>query len=587
MKKASLKSKFVILALVIIVIPLMITNTFSVQMHRQLLSNSLKVLNYNNIAHVGITTESYVQNANELATYIIANNAIRQFLLTDPKHLSYNSKESAAAKILSTFPVSSRFISKATVFSRWGVAINSNNYSPLKISEWQKERAIELNGTLFWELEKDKDGNDCLIMCRVIRDLRDFSSQIGFIKIAINMSSLNDVLMPPKDLERISYHVVNSDGHILLSTNPVLFQVLPKEQTLYSYLLNCVASPKKERENFISAYQIEKTDWLLCSVYPNDSIIEFNRTLGMNIAVLTIICVCVCLVIAICFGNIVTKPLKQMGDLMSSVSDGDFTGKLEPGGGDELSLLAHQFNDMNKKLDFLYNEVFQNELRIKEAEFSALVSQMDPHFLYNTLDTIYWMAKSGNSEAVSTMVSNLSKLLRLSLSGNDKGHIPLATELEHISCYLAIQKIRFQEQICFELNIQENLLDYRVLKLVLQPLVENSILHGINPVGSGKITVDIFAENQCLIYQVSNTGKVINVEEINEILNTTENQKRGFALKNINDRLRLSYGKGYTLEYLHKNGVTVFRVRQPLVLLEDKTNKIDKGELNAEINDCR
>lgn len=102
----------------------------------------------------------------------------------------------------------------------------------------------------------------------------------------------------------------------------------------------------------------------------------------------------VCFAIAAIFANLVTKPLRKLGDMMATVSDGDFSQKAEVGGFSELTMLTGQFNRMNEKLDFLYNEVLRKELRVREAELSALVSQMNPHFLYNILDTLYWMAKA-------------------------------------------------------------------------------------------------------------------------------------------------------------------------------------------------
>ncbi|MEG0541247.1 MAG: hypothetical protein RR528_02875, partial [Angelakisella sp.] len=204
MKKGSLKSKFVWLAALVILIPLAVTNTVAVRLYRQLVNSSLQNLNYNNIVHVGITTENYIYNSNELATYIIANNHIRQFLLSDPTDPHYAERISDAAAILSSFPVSSRFISKATVFSNSGVSINNNNYSSLTITEQQKEQALKLNGHLFWILEKNKNNEDTLVLCRSIRDTRHLSRQIGFLKVSLNMETLRDLLTPPKDLEEIS-----------------------------------------------------------------------------------------------------------------------------------------------------------------------------------------------------------------------------------------------------------------------------------------------------------------------------------------------------------------------------------------------
>ncbi|MEG0542071.1 MAG: sensor histidine kinase, partial [Angelakisella sp.] len=397
------------------------------------------------------------------------------------------------------------------------------------------------------------------------RDTRHLSRQIGFLKVSLNMETLRDLLTPPKDLEEISYHIIGADGKTMLSTSPDILETLPTGQELYGFAAQSLGGCRQEDSVFFSAYPIEKTDWILLSVSTDKGTKHFVTTMGISLTFSTLICIIVCLLIAIFFGNIVTKPLKQVGDLMSSVSGGDFSGTLDLGSCSELSLLANQFNDMNQKLQFLYNEVFQNEIRIKEAEFSALVSQMNPHFLYNTLDTIYWMAKSGNGEAVSDMVTSLSRLMRLSLSGNHGNFVALSTELEQINCYLAIQKIRFQDQITFDLRVEADCMDCRVLKLILQPLVENAIIHGINPVGNGSITIRIYAQGDELIYQVSNTGKLLNVEELKQLLASNTTETRGFALKNISERLRLAVGAKYPLTFGYEDGQTTFWVHQPIL----------------------
>ena len=301
---------------------------------------------------------------------------------------------------------------------------------------------------------------------------------------------------------------------------------------------------------------------------PDQASVSFRQTLARTLTFATLLCVVVCFAIAAIFANLVTKPLRKLGDMMATVSDGDFSQKAEVGGFSELTMLTGQFNRMNEKLDFLYNEVLRKELRVREAELSALVSQMNPHFLYNILDTLYWMAKAGRTEEVGEMVSSLSRLMRLSLSGDREGFVSLQTELEQIRCYLSIQRIRFGDQILFELNVEDGLLDCQVLKLILQPLVENAIQHGVHPVGGGEIHVRVFSGDGLLVYRVSNTGRVLRAEEIETCLRTEPLGRKGFALKNINDRLCLTYGAEHSLRYGHEDGMTYFEVVQPIVRQE-------------------
>lgn len=558
MRKGSLKSKFLWLTLLVILVPLLMTNSIAISMHNDLLRDSMRTLAYHNIQHVGLTIQIFVQNANELSTDIIGNETIRAYLLAaedgdDP------AAAALASDVLAGFPISSQFISKATVFPLAGRPINNNYYSVLTLTEEQKQRALALKGHLFWVLEENAQGDQTLSLIRSVRDVRNFNHQIGFVKIALNMASLLTVLNAPDDLEQTGYTLLGQSGQMVLSTDP-----LSTDTAAFSAIARrCEGGGLWEDDQYWAASQIEKTDWILLGRTPDQASVSFRHTLVRTLSIATLLCMAVCFAIAVLFANLVTKPLKRLGDMMATVSDGDFSQKAETGGFSELSLLTGEFNRMSEKLDFLYNEVLRKELRVREAELSALVSQMNPHFLYNILDTLYWMAKAGRTEEVGEMVSSLSRLMRLSLGGDREGFISLETELEQIRCYLSIQRIRFGDQILFDLTVEEGLLDCQVLKLILQPLVENAIQHGVHPVGGGEIHVRIFKQETLLHYRVSNTGRVLNAAEIETCLHTQPEGRKGFALKNINDRLCMTYGAGFSLRYGHEDGMTYFEVVQP------------------------
>lgn len=559
MRKGSLKSKFLWLTLLVILVPLLVTNSVAISMHNDLLRDSMRTLAYHNIQHVGLTMQIFVQTANELSTDIVGNETIRAYLLAaaegdDPEAAA------RAAGVLADFPISSLFISKATIFPLKGRPLNNNYYTGLTMSDDQRELALALKGHLFWALEENQQGEKNLSLVRSIRDVRNFNHQIGFVKIALNMSSLRNVLAAPDDLEQTGYTLLDSAGRIVLSTD----HEADDPEKLAAMALRCANGSLWEERQYWAACPIEKTDWVLLGRSPDQASVPFRQTLARTLTIATLLCLVVCFAIAALFANLVTKPLRRLGDMMANVSDGDFSQKAEIGGFSELTMLTGQFNRMNEKLDFLYNEVLRKELRIREAELSALVSQMNPHFLYNILDTLYWMAKAGRTEEVGEMVSSLSKLMRLSLSGGREGFVPLRTELEQIRCYLSIQRIRFGDQILFDMSVEDVLLDCRVLKLILQPLVENAIQHGVHPVGGGEIRVRVFSGDGHLIYRVSNTGRVLRTEEIETCLRTEPEGRKGFALKNINDRLCLTYGAAYSLRYGHEDGMTYFEVIQPI-----------------------
>jgi two-component system sensor histidine kinase YesM len=191
----------------------------------------------------------------------------------------------------------------------------------------------------------------------------------------------------------------------------------------------------------------------------------------------------------------------------------------------------------------------------KEAELLALQSQINPHFLYNTLDSIFWMAERAKCKNISKMVLNLSKLFKLSLNNGDK-FTTIKREFEHIYTYLEIQNIRYRGKFKTLINIDPDLLDKKIMRLIIQPIVENSIYHGIEPMsGDGLIEINGVQENNTISIVVRDNGIGFNTDEI---------ETRGYALKNINKRIKLNYGNEYGLLIKsRKNEGTTVTIRIP------------------------
>ncbi len=223
---------------------------------------------------------------------------------------------------------------------------------------------------------------------------------------------------------------------------------------------------------------------------------------------------------------------------------------------------------MCERLQISYNEVDLKNIKLKDAQLSLLQSQINPHFLYNTLDTIYWMSEFNRTSDVSQMVSSLSRLFRLSLAGDENDMVPLTTEIEHVECYLYIQQVRHQDQLSYLLDTQVDASHYMVNKLILQPLVENAILHGIDVTGCGTVKIYIFQERDCLIYEVRNTGTAVDISAIQEILKKPISAESGIGIRNINDRIRLRHGNEYGISCSLEKDETVFRVTIPVIQRE-------------------
>lgn len=213
-------------------------------------------------------------------------------------------------------------------------------------------------------------------------------------------------------------------------------------------------------------------------------------------------------------------------------------------------------------------QVKEEQKLLRKAEFDLLQSQINPHFLYNTLDAIVWSAEAGNQKQVVSMVGNLSDFFRLSLN-KGKENVLIREELQHVRSYLEIQHIRYQDILTFEINVPEEFNEYKIPKLTIQPIVENALYHGIkNKRGGGKITIYAEEKRDHFTIVVEDTGKGMDEERLRQvrkaIRNGTPEKNVVYGLYNVNERIRLNFGEGYGihLESVLNKGTRV-RIRLP------------------------
>ncbi len=245
---------------------------------------------------------------------------------------------------------------------------------------------------------------------------------------------------------------------------------------------------------------------------------------------------------------------------------------------DELGILHSCFDQMVDKVNQLIKTNYLNEILIKEAQLKALETQMNPHFLYNTLESINWRAKTIGAKDISSMTESLGTLLRITLDQKNK-QVPLSRELELVQCYMTIQKYRYEDRLEFEISAPENLVECYVLKLTLQPLVENAIRYGLEENTEGcRILITAEADGSSLFVTVRNNSSAFEEDLINKLENR-ETQPHGFGigLLNISERMKLTYGDHYGLTLYNEDDQAVAQLSFPLNLPPDNIFET-KGE---------
>lgn len=290
-----------------------------------------------------------------------------------------------------------------------------------------------------------------------------------------------------------------------------------------------------------------------------ESASETNQSLRNTSIILTtiqIIITVLALIISInsfiTVSGAIQKPISDMENLSTKVAHGDLTARIDIPHVNELNTLAENLNTMAGQIDLLIKKNMEEQKNFQKAEMKALQAQITPHFLYNTFDTIVWLAEEEHTEEVVKITKAFSDFLRISLS---RGHewITIDQELDHIRNYLTIQKIRYADILNYTIDVDEELLNTKMIKLVLQPLVENAIYHGIkNKRGRGKLKVSVHYDDKnhdMIKFTVEDNGAGFTEERLGQVRNElrtgsedTEKLSSVYGLYNVNKKLRLYYG---------------------------------------------
>ena len=286
---------------------------------------------------------------------------------------------------------------------------------------------------------------------------------------------------------------------------------------------------------------------------------DVDRAIQMSVIVFAVILIGTVLINRKIVSGI-TEPISRLCEVTRQAGKGDFAARAPEGGNDELAVLNQGFNQMVERIGNLVEDIRIEQLNLRATELKLLQAQINPHFLYNTLDTIIWLAEAGQKEQVVMMVSTLSDFFRTTLS-KGRDYITVKEEATHIRSYLTIQQFRYRDILEYAINIPEELEEYQILKLTLQPLVENALYHGIkNKRGLGHILVSGKKQGDHLVFTVRDDGKGMDPERLAYVQRLIsgelkdEDAPSGFGLFNVNQRLQLNYGPEYGLILASEEG---------------------------------
>lgn len=570
-RDASIRKKLVYYSYLIITPILLVISTCLFVNNYRKTAAAERELYQKNVENLSDGIDTMLNSVMELGTYICINNDILAILsFADAKTLNQDSQlwvHEAPMRTLQDMVALNGQIKTLAIYPENGV----NPYlrctdATAYISDVETIRETEAYQAALDKLGKisfdrvSKDGGDFyqanrtekIVMYREIYD-RAKKKRLGYLVIGAAAEKYIQLCENSLPVETAGIVVVNEEGNELIrigEVEPELFEMAQKG-----------GYPVEDKNYAIYCHNSEQTGITVYEMIPRKSIWEGLWSIAMAPAALLFGFLIGLYPILVLVSNIVSKPLKELCGAMKSFEQGDFEQKVEVNTADEVGEVAACFNQMVDAIRELIETNYVMTIREKESELNALQAQINPHFLYNTLDSLYWRATNEGNDEIAEDILALSQLFRLVL-GQGSGIISIANERDLIERYLHIQKMRFSEQLDYEIRMEEEILEHQIPKLILQPFVENAVVHGFERAGEAcLVRVEGKRCGDWLEFVVEDNGAGMSPEQIKSIWEVPDTKRYAgqrigrYAIKNVKERLNLKYHAQFVLDIESAKGV--------------------------------
>ncbi|MDQ0059489.1 cache domain-containing sensor histidine kinase [Paenibacillus harenae] len=381
-----------------------------------------------------------------------------------------------------------------------------------------------------------------------VKNVADVMQTLGSIYINVKITALDRLANQVKVSPEGTLLIADGEGHVIWHPNAEAYKETLKDIPFYEDLLARRKPFSTIRMNGqlyqMSYIQSAYNDWYYVSLIPNADLKEQSKELRQFLIVTIFAFGASFIVLALWVSRFITKPIRQMAVAMKQVHKENVEFQLPVASEDEIGLLNAAFNSMGRRINDLIHEVRVVSEKEKEAEVRALQAQINPHFVYNSLDTINWMAIERDQHDISSMIAALSDIMRYAIRPGEP-LIALEEELKWAQNYAYLQKMRFEDRFDILFKVDEALLRHKVPRLFLQPYLENSILHGMEHIEEGGlITVTVLKDKHTggIRVELADNGGGIKEDELHSIM---LRRTHGIGIYNLDDRLKLEYGPDY------------------------------------------
>jgi len=393
-----------------------------------------------------------------------------------------------------------------------------------------------------------------ITLTRAVEITHGTSTEQGILLIDIRYNSLQQILEDISLGNQGYLYMISSDGELIYHPKMQLIETGQMQENITAAAEYRDGSYKEEyrgENRNVSVKSVGYTGWKLLSVTPEKGLSLSNLKMRLFVVFVAAAFLFVLGLINALISSRITNPIKELEKSVNAIEAGELDTEVYTGGSYELQHLGRSIGDMAKRIKKLMQDIVAEHESKRKSEFDTLQSQINPHFLYNTLDIIVWMIENEQKQEAVKVVTALARFFRISLS-KGKSIITVHDELEHVRNYLTIQQMRFKNKFVYEIRAEEDTMGLACLKLMLQPLVENAIYHGMEFMdGDGLIEIQVKKEGKDLWIEVRDNGFGMTKEQVENLLSekphVSSRRGSGIGVKNVNERIRLYFGEDYGL----------------------------------------
>lgn len=541
-------------------------------------------------------TESYLRNMTYLANMVEDNGVIQNTLSAD----GFGEERPYMEQWLEYYELNKEFnsyeisnsIYRFCLYVPDEVMYAGNQYyfdgvSRLKERSDYVDLRYALNtGEDYVAISRERDGVDqqdtsqMVTLYHRIASKKEKEEELGICSISVSAKYFQDIMKNANITSEGLVYLMSENGRMITSSNSSILQKMQKKGILLNYGAELFMEKKKEgqKEYYITRQNVDGASWQMILIIPENEYEDQYRFLWLSAALMLGSMIAVIVLMSYLLSGYYVGRLKKLNVEMTGLESGNLNANLPiTTEEDEIEEIYHNFNGMVQEVQRLMQEHYQLGKEVKMAEVRALQAQINPHFLYNTLDLINWISMDYGAEEIGTLTWNLARFYRLSLN-HGKSLISIGEEVEHVEVYVNIENYHFDNAISLEVDVPEELKSYACLNIILQPFVENAIVHGIAEkpdIESCEIRICARREEQDIVFSVQDDGPGVEVKEMQkETQQDIRTAQHGYGVRNINFRLKLCFGEKYGVTYLESEKGTHVEIKIPVMTMAEAEEKI-------------